>query len=106
MEQIYIILAAILLAVLLFLRLKENVKEWLLWAVTEAENYLGSGTGKLKLRYVYDQCVERFPAVKYLLPFSVFSQWVDEALIEMRKQIANNKNIAAYVASGSKESAA
>ena len=106
MEQIYIILAAILLAVLLFLRLKGNVKEWLLWAVTEAENYLGSGTGKLKLRYVYDQCVEKFPAVKYLLPFSVFSQWVDEALIEMRKQIANNKNIAAYVASGSKETAA
>lgn len=103
MEQIYIILAAILLAVLLFLRLKENVKEWLLWAVTEAENYLGSGTGKLKLRYVYDQCVEKFPAVKYLLPFSVFSKWVDEALIEMRKQIANNKNIAAYVASGERE---
>lgn len=106
MERIYIIMAAILLAVLLFLRFKANVKEWLLWAVTEAENYLGSGTGQLKLRYVYDQCVERFPAVKYLLPFSVFSKWVDEALIEMRKQIANNKNIAAYVASGSKESGA
>lgn len=96
MEQIYIILAAILLAVLLFLRLKGNVKEWLLWAVTEAENYLGSGTGKLKLRYVYDQCVERFPAVKYLLPFSVFSKWVDEALVLMRDEIEKNPHIAAF----------
>lgn len=103
MEQIYILLAGLLLLTLLFLQFKANVKEWLLWAVTEAENYLGSGTGKLKLRYVYDQCVERFPAVKYLLPFSVFSKWVDEALIEMRRQIENNKNIAAYVASGSQE---
>lgn len=98
MEQIYIILAAILLAVLMFLRLKGNVKEWLLWAVTEAENYLGSGTGKLKLRYVYDKCVEKFPAVKYLLPFSVFSKWVDEALVLMRDEIEKNPHIAAFAA--------
>ena len=31
-----------------------KVKEWLLWAVTEAEKDLGGGTGKLKLRQVYD----------------------------------------------------
>ena len=29
---------------------RERVKEWLLWAVTQAEAELGSGTGKLKLR--------------------------------------------------------
>ena len=29
---------------------REKVKEWLLWAVTQAEAELGSGTGKLKLR--------------------------------------------------------
>ena len=33
---------------------RERVKEWLLWAVTEAEKELGSGTGQLKLRQVYD----------------------------------------------------
>ena len=31
-----------------------KVKEWLLYAVTMAEKELGGGTGKLKLRYVYD----------------------------------------------------
>ena len=35
-----------------------KVKEWLLWAVVLAEKELGSGTGQLKLRYVYDLFLE------------------------------------------------
>ena len=31
-----------------------KVKEWLLFAVVQAEKELGSGTGQLKLRYVYN----------------------------------------------------
>lgn len=41
----------------------DKVKEWLLWAVTEAEKELGSGTGQLKLRQVYDLFVQRFPVI-------------------------------------------
>lgn len=96
MDYIYIVAALALLCGIVAYRLKANVKEWLLWAVTEAENYLGSGTGKLKLRYVYDKCVEKFPAVKYLLPFHIFSAWVDEALILMRDEIEKNPHIAAF----------
>lgn len=96
MDNIYIMAALVLLVVIVAIRFKANVKEWLLWAVTEAENYLGSGTGKLKLRYVYDKCVEKFPAVKYLLPFHIFSAWVDEALVLMRDEIEKNPHIAAF----------
>ena len=94
--NIYFIAALALLLGIVVFRFKANVKEWLLWAVTDAENFLGSGTGKLKLRYVYDKFCEKFPAVKYLLPFSVFSLWVDEALVLMRKEIEQNPNIAAF----------
>ena len=31
-----------------------KIREWLLYAVTKAEKELGAGTGKLKLRYVYE----------------------------------------------------
>ncbi len=96
MDYIYLVAALALLIGIVTFRLTANVKEWLLWAVTEAENYLGSGTGKLKLRYVYDKCVEKFPAVKYLLPFSIFSAWVDEALVLMREEIEKNPHIAAF----------
>lgn len=100
MDYIYIVAALALLCGIVVYRLKANVKEWLLWAVTEAENYLGSGTGKLKLRYVYDKCVEKFPVVKYLLPFHIFSAWVDEALILMRDEIEKNPHIAAFAEKG------
>ena len=36
-----------------------KVREWLLWAVTRAEQELGGGTGRLKLRQVYDLFVDR-----------------------------------------------
>ena len=100
MDYIYIVAALALLCGIVAYRLKANVKEWLLWAVSEAEIYLGSGTGKLKLRYVYDKCVEKYPAVKYLLPFHIFSAWVDEALVLMRDEIEKNPHIAAFAEKG------
>lgn len=72
---------------------REKVKEWLLWAVTQAEAELGSGTGKLKLRQTYDLFVQRFPAVAMAVSFDTFSLWVDEALEEMRKMLKENKAV-------------
>lgn len=74
-----------------------KIKEWLLYAVTEAEKELGGGTGQLKLRQVYDLFVQRFPAVAAVISFDTFSSWVDEALEQMREMLAKNENVAAYV---------
>lgn len=75
----------------------ESVKEWLLGVVTEAERELGSGTGALKLRQVYDLFVARFPWLAKVVPFSVFATWVDEALVVMRDMLAQNKAVKNYV---------
>lgn len=72
---------------------RERVKEWLLWAVTQAEAELGSGTGKLKLRQTYDLFIQRFPALAMAVSFDTFSLWVDEALEEMRKLLKENKTV-------------
>lgn len=74
-----------------------NVKEWLKWGVTEAEKKLGSGTGQLKLRYVYSLAVARFPWLVSIVSFEMFSAWVDEALDWMRDQLENNTKINGYV---------
>lgn len=74
-----------------------KIKEWLLYAVTEAEKELGGGTGQLKLRQVYDLFVQRFPAVAAVISFDTFSLWVDEALEQMREMLAKNEQVAAYV---------
>lgn len=74
-----------------------KVKEWLKFAVTEAEAYLGSGTGQLKLRQVYDWFIVQFPVFSKILPFFIFSKMVDGALEWLRYQLENNANIKALV---------
>lgn len=76
-----------------------NIKEWLKFAVVEAEKELGSGTGQLKLRMVYDMAVKQFPFIVQLIPFNMFGRWVDEALDWMRAQLAENKAAQDYVES-------
>lgn len=68
----------------------KNVKEWLKWAVVQAEKELGSKTGQLKLRMVYDMFVNRFPEIAKFISFNTFSSWVDEALEWMRNQLESN----------------
>lgn len=74
----------------------KNIKEWLLYAVIEAEKELGSGTGAVKLRYVYDMAVAKFKWLSFI-SFEMFSGWVDEALDIMKEQLQSNKAIATYV---------
>ena len=78
----------------------ENLKEWLKLAVTEAEAALGSGTGQLKLREVYDMAIEKFPWVGEFITFETFSTWVDEALEWMNNQLESNEKVKAYVVDG------
>ena len=75
----------------------QMVKDWLLLAVVEAEKALGSGTGQLKLRYVYDLFISKFKYLSLVISFSQFSLLVDEALETMRSMIANNKQVENYI---------
>lgn len=70
-----------------------KVREWLLYAVTVAEKELGAGTGKLKLRYVYDMFVQRFGWLAKVITFEMFSMMVDEALEKMKTMLSDNKEV-------------
>ena len=99
MDAQSIIIAAILAVVVIAGGIYVNgFKNWLVWAVSEAEAVFGSKTGKLKLRYAYELAIERFPVVAKFIPFSVFSKFVDSALDIMRDMIENNQNIADAIA--------
>lgn len=75
----------------------ESIKEWLLWATTEAEKRFGSGTGKLKLRYVYNLFAETFPWLAKIISFETFSKLVDNALGDMNNLLASNNAVQLYV---------
>ena len=75
----------------------ECFKEWLVYAVSLAEKEFGSGTGALKLRQVYDNFAVKFPTLVEFISFEKFSNYIDEALISMRKMLENNKDIGVYI---------
>ena len=102
---IVLILAVIALAVLYIRKFFgmptdeqiKKIKEWLLYAVILAEKEFKDGTGALKLRYVWNLFIEKYPAIAKVITFEMFSLWVDEVLEEMKHILETNKSIANYV---------
>ena len=98
MEPEMIILAGVVIVVLIAGGIYVNgFKNWLVWAVSEAEKTFGSGTGQLKLRNAYDLAVMRYPILAKLIPFSLFKWMVDKALDTMREMIEKNGKIAGVI---------
>lgn len=75
----------------------KQVKAFLLAIVVEAEKQFGSKTGKVKLSWTYSQFIKAFPNLAPVIPFELFSQWVDEVLETMRNLLSNNENLKSYV---------
>lgn len=94
---VYIMASVIFILLIVYAVMTNKVKEWLKYAVTIAEKELGSGTGQIKLREVYDWFLEMFPVFSKILPFIIFSKMVDNALEWMRLQLENNDNIRNFV---------
>lgn len=99
---IMVIVGIIIAAIYQFIKLGkekqlEIVREWLLYACIEAEKALGSNTGKVKLRYVYDLFITKFKYLSLIISFEQFSMLVDESLETMREMISSNKSIKDYV---------
>lgn len=95
-----LVTGALLIYKFLGLPTKEQVtkiKALLLYWVTLAESELGSGTGQLKLRYVFDLFTDKFKFTAKLISFETFSLWVDEALETMREMLEKNDNIKTLV---------
>ena len=103
----YLIIACVVVGVVAGVKIKgwftqptsdqvKNIKEWLLYAVTEAEIALGGKTGQLKLRMVYDMAIEKFEWLSFI-SFELFTEWVDEALVNMRDMLAKNETISEIV---------
>ena len=74
-----------------------KIQGWLLQAVLAAEKEFGSGTGRLKLSAVYDKFVGQFPWLAKITTYAMFSQYVDDALEEMKSLLRGNGAIAEYV---------
>lgn len=93
----FTIIISILVIAGLIIRIKtfftEDLIEWLVDKVGDAESYFGSKTGQLKLRAVYDTFVSQRPIVALFISFKTFSKLVDSALEKFQDMIENNEKI-------------
>lgn len=71
----------------------KKVKEILLYWVTLAEKEYGSGTGEIKLRWVYDKFTSKYKFLSLFISFERFKKWVDEALEQMREILKTNNAV-------------
>ena len=99
---IMVIVGAAAYAIYYFMNLSKDkqlevVREWLLLACIQAERALGSGTGQVKLRFVYDLFIDKFKYLSLVISFEQFSMLVDNALDTMRDMISNNKQVEGYI---------
>jgi hypothetical protein len=99
--------AAICIVAVWFFKLEKEkqikiLQEWLLLAVVQAEKELGSGTGEIKLRYVYDKFIQKFGKMAMIISFEQFSIMVDVALNKMRDMLSSNTQLVNYVNNGKK----
>ncbi len=76
----------------------QQIQEWLVYAVAKAEEVLGSGTGKMKLKYVYDMFVTKFPAFAMFISYEKFVEMTEKALKEFKEMIAENPKIKEFYA--------
>ena len=99
---VLLIMVAVCIVAIWFFKLEKEkqikiLQEWLLLVVVQAEKALGSGTGQIKLRYVYDLFLQRFKLLPRFITFEQFGLFVDEALSTMRVMIQNNKSVDDYI---------
>lgn len=76
---------------------KQALREWLKWAVLQAEKEYGGKTGQVKLREVWNQALQVFPWLVRCISFEQFSFLVDEALEWLAKQLESNKAVSELV---------
>jgi len=99
MEYLWIVALVLLIGgvALLAYRERKNLKNWLLYAVATAEKLLGTGTGELKLRQVYDAFLTKFPIISKFMSFETFKTLVDDALDTLEGLIQDNEKVDTYI---------
>lgn len=88
------ILILILIIAGVFIKMKNlicnNLVEWLVMRVGDAEIYLGSKTGQMKLREVYNAFVSGRPVLSIFISFDKFRELVDVALEKFESMLSDN----------------
>ena len=87
--SLVILVIAIAIIVLIYINRKDVLLKSALYIVAKVEEEWGSDMGKIKFAEAYTYIKSKYPIVTFLLPESVLTKIIEDALVKLKEILAN-----------------
>lgn len=95
-----ILVIAIAIIVLIYINRKDVLLKSALYIVAKVEEEWGSDMGKIKFAEAYTYIKSKYPIVTFLLPESVLTKIIEDALVKLKEILANKASKQAKAEAG------
>ena len=87
--SLVILVIAIAIIVLIYINRKDVLLKSALYIVAKVEEEWGSDMGKIKFAKAYTYIKSKYPIVTFLLPESVLTKIIEDALVKLKEILAS-----------------
>ena len=87
--SLVILVIAIAIIVLIYINRKDVLLKSALYIVAKVEEEWGSDMGKVKFAEAYTYIKSKYPIVTFLLPESVLTKIIEDALVKLKEILAS-----------------
>ena len=87
--SLVILVIAIAIIVLIYINRKDVILKSALYIVAKVEEEWGSDMGKIKFAEAYTYIKSKYPIVTFLLPESVLTKIIEDALVKLKEILAS-----------------
>lgn len=87
--SLVILVIAIAIIVLIYINRKDVLLKSALYIVAKVEEEWGSDMGKIKFAEAYTYIKSKYPIVTFLLPESVLTKIIEDALVKLKEILAS-----------------
>lgn len=95
--SLVILVIAIAIIVLIYINRKDVLLKSALYIVAKVEEEWGSDMGKIKFAEAYTYIKSKYPIVTFLLPESVLTKIIEDALVKLKEILASKASKQAKV---------
>ena len=95
--SLVILVIAIAIIVLIYINRKDVLLKSALYIVAKVEEEWGSDMGKIKFAEAYTYIKSKYPIVTFLLPESVLTKIIEDALVKLKEMLASKASKQAKV---------
>ena len=87
--SLVILVIAIAIIVLIYINRKDVLLKSALYIVAKVEEEWGSDMGKIKFAEAYTYIKSKYPIITFLLPESVLTKIIEDALVKLKEILAS-----------------